>query len=260
MNPVDGSLPVAADEADSIVPPQPPRLSGRVLFDQQWQHLTFLHWPVSVGAVRSLMPPDVEPDVWHDGQTYVGLVPFRMGRAGPGRHFPVPYFGRFLEWNVRCYSVDEQGRHGVVFASLDATRLAAVALGLVGLAVPYRWARIDRHATGEGVGHQEIWQMRRRARGRPHSDLAIEVGDPIQPTPLEIFLTARWGLHARRAGRTWWIPTHHEPFPLHEARVLRIDDDLVAAAGLSISGDPLRAIWSPGVDARFGFPQLLPRR
>ena len=30
------------------------------------------------------------------------------------------------------------------------------------------------------------------------------VGEPVEPTDLEVFLTARWGRHSYAAGRTWW--------------------------------------------------------
>ena len=42
--------------------------------------------------------------------TYVGLLPFAMGSTKVGSRFAVPYFGRFLETNVRLYSVDGAGR------------------------------------------------------------------------------------------------------------------------------------------------------
>jgi len=43
-----------------------------------------------------------------------------------GRGPAVPYLGTFLETNVRLYSVDETGRRGVVFLSLDADRALVV--------------------------------------------------------------------------------------------------------------------------------------
>jgi uncharacterized protein YqjF (DUF2071 family) len=47
----------------------------------------------------------------------------------------------------------------------------------------------------------------------------------------------------------------HEPWPLHHARVIAVDDHLVAAAGLPPPrGEPL-AHYSPGVDVRIGWPE-----
>src|SRR4051794_705357 len=102
-----------------------PRPVGRTLFTQRWTDLTFLHWAVAPDRVLPHLPPGTRPDVI-DGSTYVGLVPFRMHRIGllglPG----IPYLGTFPETNVRLYSVDDSGRRGVVFASLDAARLGTV--------------------------------------------------------------------------------------------------------------------------------------
>ena len=91
-----------------------PPLRGRIISTQRWEQLTFLHWAVDPARVAPLLPPGTRPDVF-DGRTYVGLVPFRMVGVGVGRGPGVPYFGTFLETNVRLYSVDSTGRRGVVF-------------------------------------------------------------------------------------------------------------------------------------------------
>ncbi len=72
--------------------------------------------------------------------------------------------------------------------------------------------------------------------------------------PLEVWLTARWGAHTRKAGRTWWMPNEHGAWPLRSAEILELDDELVSAAGVEPAGDPMRALFSPGVHARFGRP------
>lgn len=104
-----------------------PEMRSPVMMNQKWQDLTFLHWAVAPERVAHWIPPGVRPDTL-DGVTYVGLVPFRMVGAGVARGPGVPWFGSFLETNVRLYSVDETGRRGIVFLSLDADR-AAVVLG-----------------------------------------------------------------------------------------------------------------------------------
>ena len=84
--------------------------------------------------------------------------------------------------------------------------------------------------------------------------MTVVVGGPVQPTPLEIWLTARWGAHTRKAGRTWWVPNEHGPWPLRAAEVVELDDDLLEAGGIAPTGERLRALYSPGVHARFGRP------
>ena len=102
-----------------VIRPIAPPLAGPALFDQDWLSLFFMHWAVDPADVAPFMPRGVRPDEF-DGATYVGLVPFRMVDAGLGRRHPTPYLGTFLECNVRLYSVDDEGRHGVVFRSLEA--------------------------------------------------------------------------------------------------------------------------------------------
>src|SRR3712207_5144893 len=137
--------------APGSAPPEPvsaeaPPLRGPVLMHQDWCDLTYVHWAVDPGRLTRFMPPAVRPDV-HDGTSWVGLVPFRMVDAAPGRGRPVPWLGTFLETNVRLYSVDDAGRRGVVFLSLDCDRLAVVLAARGVLGVPYRWARLRHRVT-----------------------------------------------------------------------------------------------------------------
>ncbi len=75
-----------------------------------------------------------------DGSAWVGLIGFRMQGAGLGRGPAIPYFGSFNEINVRLYSREPDGTRGVVFLSLDASRLAVV-LAARAAGIPYVWSR-----------------------------------------------------------------------------------------------------------------------
>jgi uncharacterized protein YqjF (DUF2071 family) len=222
------------------------------MMNQGWCDLTFLHWAVDPQQVSRFMPPGVRPDTL-DGATYVGLIPFRMVGAGVGRGPGVPWAGSFLETNVRLYSVDDTGRRGIVFLSLDTDRVLVVAGARVAFGLPYRWARMRHHAT-EGV-HTYDAHLRRPGH-RPRSHVAVRVGAPRRSTPLDEFVSARWGLHVRWAGRTLYIPNHHEPWPLHDAEVLALDDELRASVGLGdlASRPPDHVAFSPGVHTEFGLP------
>ena len=103
-----------------------PSLESRAVASQRWSNLSFVHWRVGASVLAPLMPAGVRPDQ-HDGSSWVGLIAFYLDRATLLGSPPVPYFGAFTEVNVRLYGVDEQGRRGVVFLSLEASRLAAVA-------------------------------------------------------------------------------------------------------------------------------------
>ena len=96
-----------------------PQLAGRAIATQRWSDLTFLHWRVESSRVAPLLPDGVRPDE-HDGSSWVGLIPFLLDRATLFGSPPVPYIGSFVEFNVRLYGVDAEGRRAVVFRSLDA--------------------------------------------------------------------------------------------------------------------------------------------
>ena len=76
------------------------------------------------------------------------MIGFRMVGAGLGGGRPVPYFGSFTEINVRLYSREEDGTRGVVFVTLDASRLAVVLAARAG-GIPYVWSRCRPLSTGE---------------------------------------------------------------------------------------------------------------
>jgi uncharacterized protein YqjF (DUF2071 family) len=234
-------------------PVNPPPLPRPILLDQRWIDLTFVHWAVEVESVAHLYPPGTRPDVF-DGATYVGLVPFAMRSTKAGTSLPLPYFGSFLETNVRLYSVDEFGHHGVLFCSLETARLAVVPVTRVGLGVPYTWARMRMTKRGNEIAYESTRRWPRRGL---QSRLTVAVGEPVEPTPLEVWLTARWGAHTRKAGRTWWVPNEHETWPLRAAEVLDLDDELVAASGAHTVGPRMRALFSPGVHTRFGRAQVV---
>jgi uncharacterized protein len=232
----------------------PPSLPGPVTFDQRWRDLTFIHWPVRPDSVEGMYPAGTRPDIFVDGMTYVGLIPFVMSSTKVGSTLALPYFGSFQETNVRLYSIDGDGRHGVLFRSLETARLAVVPVTRIGLGVPYTWARMRMRRHGDHITYDSV---RRWPRPGLRSRLTVAVGDPVEPTPLEIWLTARWGAHTRNAGRTWWIPNEHETWPLRVAEIVELDDELLGAAGVESAGQRLRALFSPGVRTRFGRPCLV---
>lgn len=229
-----------------------PELTGPVMMNQRWRDLTFLHWAVDPAEVAHRMPPGVRPDAL-DGVTYVGLIPFRMVDAGIARGPGVPWLGSFLETNVRLYSVDDVGRRGIVFLSLDADRAAVVVGARAAFGLPYRWARMRHRVSGD----VHSYDARLRCPGRKTgSHVVVRVGARRQSTELDDFLSARWGLHVRWWGRTMYVPNRHEVWPVHDAEVLALNDDLVTSVGLPdlTARPPDHVAFSPGVRTDFGFP------
>ncbi len=247
---------------ESILEPvtvDPPRLPRPVIMRQRWCDLVYLHWAIRPDWVSPLMPPGTVPDL-HEGSTYVGLVPFRMVGAGFAGGPAVPWAGSFHEMNVRLYSVDRTGRRGVVFCSLDANRLVVVLGARTVLGLPYRWSRIHHHErrTDDGPEHEYGTSTRWPGPAGHVSRLTVrDLGSAARAgDTLAHFVSARWGLHVQRYGRTWYLPVAHEPVPLHRAHLVHLDDQLVAASGLPGVADrpPDHVLFSPGVQVRFGRP------
>jgi len=230
-----------------------PELPRDAVIRMRWSALAFAHWRVEPDRVAPLLPRGTRPDL-HDGSTWVGLIPFHLSGSAFGPLPPVPWAGSFLETNVRLYAVDDAGRRGVVFRTLEAAKLLPVLGARVGLGLPYRWASMGVRRRGDVVEYAS----RRHGPGpRPRTRLAVRpTGDDVAGDPLAEFLTARWGMHVERGGRTRWWPNRHEAWTLRRAELVDLDDELVADSGLPGVADrePDSLLWSEGVDTVFAPP------
>jgi uncharacterized protein YqjF (DUF2071 family) len=238
--------------------PRAPELPAPVIMDQRWTEAVFLHWRIPHAIAAPFMPPGAVPDDF-DGSAWVGLIGFRMQGAGLGRGPGIPYFGSFTEINVRLYSREPDGARGVVFLSLDATRLAVV-LAARAAGIPYVWSRSGfRGAPAlDGPVDPSAGYWVRRFRSGARSDFAVAPEFDAEATdPLSLHVTARFGLHTRFRGRTLYVPNTHSPWPLYRAQLMRCEDQLVAAAGITVAGPPESVLFSPGVRTQFGRPRRL---
>lgn len=222
---------------------------------QDWRHLLFAHWSYEPATVEALLPAHlrdhgVELDTF-EGRAYVGLVPFQMQNLRLRALPPIPTTTNFPEINVRTY-VTHRGRPAVWFFSLDTPQVLPTLVARTAFRLPYCLARASVTVTGSDQGSIFASSVERRWPGRGRSTLAARIGKPIPPTPLTNFLTARWGLVATaslfgRPPSVWYGPIEHEPWTLHDAELLDLEDELFIAAGLPApEGDPL-VHYSPGV-------------
>jgi uncharacterized protein YqjF (DUF2071 family) len=262
---------VAVTAPDPITPTAPP-LPGRAVLEQRWSDLVFLHWRVPSTTVAPFLPAGTRPDEF-DGSSWVGLIPFVLSRTRPLPLPPVPWLGTFVEVNVRLYSVDEAGRRGVVFRSLDAEHLLPVLAARAAFGLPYEWAamRATRRLDDRGGVVLDYRSARHRALRAAHADARPEPARPPRTLirarmsreavddGLARFLTARWGFHETRRGRTTWARNTHAPWPLRRAELLELHDELLAAAGFPglASRAPDSVLASPGVVTRFSAPEVL---
>jgi uncharacterized protein YqjF (DUF2071 family) len=243
-----GGSAAAPPEPVTARPPRPVRWP---LLAQRWRDVTFLHWPVDAGAAAAMLPPGTRADEFA-GACYVGLVAFGAEDTSVLGSPPLPYLGTFPETNVRLYSVGRDGRRGVVFLSLDAARLLPSLAGRALPRLPYQWSlmRVRR------LGGEVSYASQRRWPGPPaRLRMRVRIGERVaEPSPLEHFLTARWGLHtAWYDGRTRYLRVAHPCWELYRAGLMSLAEDLVAATGLPApAAGPVSVLYSPGVAVRAG--------
>ncbi|MBT8199636.1 MAG: DUF2071 domain-containing protein [Acidimicrobiia bacterium] len=236
--------------------PTTPDPVSRPIMLQGWKDLSYIHWPYDPPAVQHLLPDNLEVDTF-EGQAWVGLVAFHMEKIRLPGTPGVPYLGTFPETNVRTYVRGPDGRPGVWFDSLDINRLLPVLVARASYRLPYMWSAMSIEHDGNLVSYQ----ARRRWPGPRDttSNFTIKRNEPVAPadiTPLEHFLTARWGLFTQLRSRLAYAPVDHPAWPLEQAELTQLDDHLIAAAGYPPpSGDPL-VHYSPGVDVRIGLPHI----
>jgi uncharacterized protein len=240
---------------ESLPPWKTPPLPGPVLLAQTWRDVVFVHWPISPASVRGLFPDGTRPDTL-DGKTYVGIVGFAIPSTRIGSALEI---GSAYELNVRLYSLDDEGGHGVVFLSMDVTRPDMVLVARALPRLPYFWSHLQPVRSSPAVAG---FQLRRRIPSRLAANIEIDVEAPVDhASALDVFLTARWGLHTRTVLGTTWIPIAHQPFPLYRAKVRHAELALLTAVGIPApSQTPEGVLWSPGLDAQVGRPARVSRR
>lgn len=242
--------------------PEAPSRPSPVALTMRWRQLAYLHWRVDPELVQARLPAGLTVDTF-DGAAWIGLIPFYMRDALPPVLPPLPWVADFPETNVRTYAVAPDGRRGVYFHSLEASRLGAVLVARTAFRLPYQWASMTLRTSARRVRY--VSRRRWPGPAGARTDIALRVGERIpdgEVTALDHFLSARWSyLDGRDDGRVVGVSMHHERWPLHEADVEHLDDELVAAAGYPglAARPPDHVRFSPGVHVRGGLPRTVTR-
>jgi uncharacterized protein len=235
---------MSAVDLDRITPTQRPgdrAASGW----QNWRNLLFLHWPIEPSAMRAVVPPELELDLW-GGDAWVGVVPFEMKQIRPS-WLPSPFAMDFFETNLRTY-VHYRGEPGVYFFSLEASSRLAVQAARWGWGLPYHHAEMSSATAGRRTHYRSVRSSDTSAR----LDVRYELGEVLGPSPagsFEHFLLERYYLFSLRGGRISKGHVHHVAYPAQRAEVESIDEGLIAAAGLTRGAErPAFCHFASGVD------------
>lgn len=236
-----------------------PLPSAPWVMHQAWNDFLFMHWPVDVDVVRSLVPEALELHL-HEGTCYVGVIPFHMSDVRPRGTLNVPGISAFPELNVRTY-VTVDGRPGVYFLSLEAHSRLAVEAARLTYELPYfmadmRWERRDgtvhyRSERTDRRGPEAAWV----GRYTPHGDLFF-----ARRGSLRHWLSERYCLYTvDSGGAIWRTDVHHLPWPLREVEVAIETNTMGASHGIELPQGRALAMYSPGVDVVVWAPQRLER-
>ncbi|GAA1272802.1 DUF2071 domain-containing protein [Sphaerisporangium rubeum] len=219
---------------------------------QDWLDITFIHWRYPVEPIQRMLPDGLTVDSF-DGSAWVGLTPLLMSDVRPPGVPAIPWLSRFPETNVRTYARDAEGRTGLWFLSLDAARLPAVLTARATYRLPYHWAAMSV----TGTSTRRVYRSHRHRSAGAHCHAEVELGSPLaapgeRAELLTGFLTERYRLFTVIAGRLAHAEVEHVPWPLHEARLRHLDQDLLQAASLPAPGGTPLVHASPGVRVRVG--------
>lgn len=238
------------------------------LLRASWDTMTFVHWPVEPGRLQALVPQGLEVDTYN-GMAWVGLLPFVMsnmrpfGLGKPVKRASASTLRRIVnrvsstpEANLRTYVRGPDGRDGLWFLTLDIGSGALAAALRSGVGAPYHKAHLTVEQDGNVVRYTGS-----RFGSRTCYRLQVQPGKRIMPSEFEIWLTGRWRAFTHHLGQLFVTPVEHEPWPLREASLDYVEQDVTDSVGLSeLSGPPV-VHYSDGVHrVRLGRPEVLRRR
>jgi hypothetical protein len=208
--------------------------SGPWLWQQVWNDLAFLHWPVPPSLVAPLIPRGLTVDEY-DGQAWIAVVPFWMSGVTMRGVPPLPGLSTFPELNVRTY-VRHGDRPGIWFFSLDAGSRLTVLGGRLLFMLPYCYA----------IMHTEQRQARTQYRSLRSAETRFVASygptGPVhkaEPGSLAHFLTERYRLYATERETLSFADIHHVQWPLQPGEVEIERNDMLAANRLSAAGAPM---------------------
>jgi uncharacterized protein YqjF (DUF2071 family) len=226
---------------------------------QRWRELLFLHWAVDPGWVAAQLPKGLRVDHF-DGRAWMGVVPFLMEGVRPRGLPAVPALSNFPELNLRTYVIDQQGRPGVWFFSLDTPKRLPNWIARSFFNLNYRLARMRVATGGEGEWIDYRSELRLPNAWEPaQSFVWRRRGESrnAEPGSLEFFLVERYRLFAydHAHGRIRTGKVNHPPYPLQDVDLKeystgtftnnlfhapeRAPDSVLASPGVSVTVYPM---------------------
>lgn len=167
---------------------------------------------------------------------------------------PLPLVSSFPEANLRTYVVGPDGP-GLWFHTIEADTVVTSVGARLLYGAPYVLADMT---IDSGDPAKIAYTSRRRRPFPPASiNVVLGVGAPLddgERTELDDQLTGRWRAYTRLAKALAYGLVEHEPWPLHRATAIEVEQNVGDVCGLGSLGRPELVHYSPGVDARLSRP------
>jgi len=215
---------------------------------QRWENLLFLHWRWKVEEIQRRLPPGLYVDT-HEGEAFVGVVPFAMRDVHPRGLPSTPWISDFLELNLRTYVHTADGVPGVWFFSLDCNQPLAVEVARRAFALNYRHAAMQAEFTLRGAASYAC----RRKGQRTTARFSWRGDGPLREAPSgswEYFVLERYHLFTSdRKGRIFRGTVHHRPYRFASATAEHTAEVTLAWENLHPSAAGfLPVLHAPGVE------------
>ncbi len=225
-------------------------------FRQRWEHLLFLHYPVSPEILQNRLPQELIPDTI-DGQAWLSAVPFALTYWVPG--LPAPF--RFLELNLRTYVKPAPGfaetASGVYFFCLDANDFLSVEAARLSYHLNYQHARMQMHQEPSATPAVSMIQFQstrtdQRAklaefecRYSPRPAQSAAQSKMGEDANLQRWLTERYRLYTTDGrGGVFTARIEHPPWQWQAAEYEILTNGLLAAHGFLEDLSPIPALTS----------------
>jgi len=237
-----------------------------------WDDVVFAHWRHDPEVLAPLVPRGVRPDVV-DGSAWAGLSSYVFRETAVPPFPPSRRLGSMTEVTIEVLTVDDRGRHGVVYRTVDTNNVPAIVAAHALLGVPYTFSRAGGRRRGDTLEYRSVRHPDRWA-GRLRSVPSLRVGGPARPrlattvrvvagevddSALAAELTTRAGIHAKLLAQTVFWQRQHPPLVLRRARLDRLEGDLPAAVGLPGLFDraPDSVLVLDGTTVRYGWGDVV---
>ncbi|ROP60845.1 hypothetical protein EDF24_1702 [Curtobacterium sp. PhB130] len=242
-----------------------------------WDDVVFAHWRHDPESLAPLVPRGTRPDVV-DGSAWAGLSAyvFRETRVPPFP--PSGRLGTMTEVTIEILTVDDAGRHGVVYRTVDTGNVPAIVAAHALLGVPYTFSHARAKRRGDvltyrsvrhrgGLGPAAVVRSSRRSRstrdGGPvpprHAASVRVVAGEVDDSSLAVELTTRAGIHARYLTQTVFWQRQHDPLTLRSARLERLGGDLPDAVGMPglLDRQPDSLLVLDGTTVRYAWGEVV---